>query len=202
MINFTFQDVSNYIFSIAPLLIAWFFVMGSIFNNTIAKGLIYLVGVLVVIISTAGLKRLFKTTKPNTWADTCQTFSIPLIDSNFSAPDFNSMLLAFTTMYVLMPMAYGATKLNALLIVMLSTFIVGNAVTRYNLGCNNIFDIILGVILGGVIGIIWFYIWWSSDNKELLFMDTLNSNNVMCDRPSEQKFKCAVYKNGQLIKNL
>jgi hypothetical protein len=28
------------------------------------------------------------------------------------------------------------------------------------------------------------------------------SNNVVCSRPKKQTFKCAVYKNGELIKNL
>ena len=35
--------------------------------------------------------------------------------------------------------------------------------------------------------------------KEFLYFNELGSNNVVCKRPSEQTFKCSVYKNGELI---
>ena len=68
--------------------------------------------------------------------------------------------------------------------------------------CNNLTDIFIGNLLGSGLGVGYFFAFWSSNNKKLLFIDNLDSNKVMCNRPSKQTFKCAVYKNGQLIKNL
>lgn len=45
-------------------------------------------------------------------------------------------------------------------------------------------------------------IWISKSNPNLIFFSERESNNVICDKPSRQTFKCSVYKNGQLIKTL
>ena len=38
--------------------------------------------------------------------------------------------------------------------------------------------------------------------ESLLFFNDLTSNNVVCKRPTNQTFKCSVYKNGQVIQDL
>ena len=80
--------------------------------------------------------------------------------------------------------------------------VIGNGVTRVSQGCNNIIDIIIGNILGAGLGAGYFFAFWATNNRNLLFTDSIASNNVTCNRPSKQTFKCAVYKNGQLVKNL
>ena len=37
--------------------------------------------------------------------------------------------------------------------------------------------------------------------SSLLYFDEFISNNVVCSRPTEQTFRCSVYKNGELISN-
>jgi hypothetical protein len=62
-----------------------------------------------------------------------------------------------------------------------------------------------GIVLGSFIGIIWGLFWYfliQGQNNELLYYDDLLSNKVACSRPSQQKFKCSVYKNGELLKTL
>ena len=36
--------------------------------------------------------------------------------------------------------------------------------------------------------------------EKYLFFSNTDSNNVMCDKPSSTKFKCVVYKNGEIVK--
>lgn len=202
MLNLSFSDIFRYLMSLAPLFIAFFLIMGSVMNQDV-KGLVYLGGILIVAILTIGFKRLFRVAPPQSYsAERCQVFNLPPMITDFSAPDFNSMFLSFTTMYLIMPMIYKATPVNALLIIMMILFIVGNGITRKMMGCNNIMDILIGNLLGSGLGIAYFFAFWASGNQKLLFIDSLDSNNVMCNRPSKQTFKCAVYKNGQLIKNL
>ena len=202
MLNLSFTDIFRYSMSLTPLFITCFLIMGSVLNQDV-KGLVYLGGILIVAILTIGFKRLFRIAKPVLYnAETCQVFNLPPLITEFSAPDFNSMFLSFTTMYLIMPMAYGAAQMNALLIIILGVFILGNGVTRYMMKCNNLTDILVGNFLGSGLGGGYFFAFWASGNKKLLFTDNLDSNKVMCNRPSKQTFKCSVYKNGQLIKNL
>ena len=55
------------------------------------------------------------------------------------------------------------------------------------------------VILGILFGTVWVTIFWSAGKKDLLFYNELASNNVVCNKPSKQTFKCSVYKNGEII---
>lgn len=202
MLNLSFTDIFRYCMSLAPLFITCFLIMGSVLNQDV-KGLVYLGGILIVAILTVGFKRLFRVRPPTDYnQEQCQVFNLPPLVTEFSAPDFNSMFLSFTTLYLLMPMAYGASQMNALLIIILIIFIIGNGATRYLTKCNNLMDILIGNLLGSGLGVGYFFAFWATNNKKLLFIDDLNSNNVVCNRPSKQTFKCAVYKNGQLIKNL
>ena len=45
-----------------------------------------------------------------------------------------------------------------------------------------------GSFFGGVLG-----------HKDLLFYNEIISNNVICNRPAKQTFKCQVYKGGELV---
>jgi len=39
-------------------------------------------------------------------------------------------------------------------------------------------------------------------NPELTFFSNTTTNNVTCNKKSNKKFVCSVYKNGQLVKNI
>lgn len=205
MLNLSFFDIFRYFMSLTPLFITCFLVLVSILNQN-AKGLVYIGGLLMVAVFTLGLKQLFRSVgrqRPADYlAETCQVFNLPAIATDVSTPDFNSMFLSFTTMYLAMPMALQATPVNAILLVMMGIFIIGNGITRISQKCNWPLDIVVGNLIGGSLGVAYFYIFWATNNKNLLFIDDLSSNNVTCSRPSKQTFKCAVYKNGQIIKNL
>ncbi len=83
----------------------------------------------------------------------------------------------------------------------MSIFIIGNGITRVMIGCNNKIDMAIGNLIGGGLGVGYFFAFWATNNKNMLFIDDVTSNKVSCNRPSKQTFKCAVYKNGELIKN-
>ena len=68
--------------------------------------------------------------------------------------------------------------------------------------CTNPVGVIFGLILGLVIGTIYYVIIKGSGNELLLYNTDFISNKVACSRPSKQQFKCAVYKNGELLRNL
>ena len=42
----------------------------------------------------------------------------------------------------------------------------------------------------------------TSSAESAFFITNLNSNKATCSRTKEQQFKCAVYKNGELLKTI
>ena len=70
-------------------------------------------------------------------------------------------------------------------------------------GCSNIKSILLGSLIGVVTGFILFTIFSSDQNiKQYLYYDSLSSNKVACLRPTKQKFKCNVLRNGEIITSI
>lgn len=202
-VQLNFASIMRYIMSGSPIFIACFLLLGSILNQDV-KGLVYIGFVLIVAVLSVGFKQLFKSPPPAGYnPDVCQVFNLPPMITQYSNPDFNSLFLAFTTTYLVLPMIYGAAPLNALLIIILGMLMIGNGFTRKITGCNFVSDILVGNLLGIGLGIGFFFaLWAKKENRHLLFTDSIASNRVSCSRPSKQTFKCAVYKNGQLIKNL
>lgn len=207
-IEFTFSNLAKFMISMSPLFITSFLILGSILDQQFAKGIVYIGGVLILAVITLGIKLLFKKARPTTDegynTDNCQIFSLQ--DTNpikmYSLPDFNSMFLAFTTAYLILPMIKNNSQVNPLLIIVLGVFIIGNGITRVRNHCNTILDIVVGNLVGTGLGVGYFFIFWATNHRDMLFIDEMTSNNVICNRPSKQTFKCAVYKNGQIIKNL
>ena len=197
----TIGNIFRYLMSLTPLFIISFLLMVSVLNQNV-KGLVYLGGILIVTVITIGLKRAFQLSPPEGIDANCMMFEWPEFINQYSAPDFSSMFLSFTMMYLTLPMAYKAAPLNIFLIILMLFFTVGNAATRLYYKCNNIIDIVIGNLVGAGLGVGYFFAFWASNNKKLLFIDDIASNNVSCKSPSKQTFKCAVYKNGQLVKNL
>ena len=68
--------------------------------------------------------------------------------------------------------------------------------------CNDFIDIISGAFIGFLLGTLQFVILHYSGHDSLLYFNDFVSDNTICERPKKQTFKCAVYKNGQLVKNL
>ena len=65
--------------------------------------------------------------------------------------------------------------------------------------CNSMIGIVVGTLIGIAGGVGWFYLLYSQGYEGSLYFGETMSNNAVCTRPSSQKFRCDVYKNGQLI---
>ena len=118
--------------------------------------------------------------------------------NEYDTPSFNTMWLSFTLFYLLMPMVY-ISSVNIGIVLFVSALLTIDAVTKFMRGCTQLSGIGLGFIVGGLLGLLWFILMYSSGNKNLLYFNLESSDNVMCSRPSKQTFKCSVYRNGQVI---
>lgn len=207
-LEFSFFSIFQLLGAISPILLGFLLVAGSIFNNNI-KGFIYLGGVLVAsminILIGRAIGRRYDGSDPTTSASPeikqCQIFNNPLNPNDYTTPAYNSFFIAFTLAYLLLPMIYNKEMNYYLFSFILFLFLV-DAVTKIMKKCNDLIDITVGAFVGFILGTLQFVAIHYSGNDSLLFFNDFVSNNTVCSRPQKQTFKCAVYKNGELIKNL
>ena len=120
---------------------------------------------------------------------------------------FGLYLLSFTLFYFLTPMILltidsGTDSINYLIILFFMCYMLLDLSVKKQIGCltkitnvgivGNFFS---GVLLGaGLSALI-----YSSPIRNLLFVNELSGNKEVCSMPSQQQFKCRVYKNGELV---
>ena len=193
--NFSLIDVLSGISLISPFLLAFLMVMISVINSNL-KGLIYLLGLVILFFIILGFQYLLKYPNEKT-NGFCNLFSI----TQYSVPSFNSALYLYTIMYVLLPMI-NMDMVNFPLIIVFLIFYISDSVIKYTNKCSPIMGIIMGSFFGFIFGIMWFVLIRASGETGLLYYDDLVSNKISCSRPTKQNFKCKVYKNGELIQTM
>jgi len=142
---------------------------------------------------------------PEKLPDVC---SIGLINT-FIPEDvlFGTYLLSFTLFYFLTPMILLSidTKsdlINYLILLFFVCYIFLDLAIKKQLGCDKkiksvdvIGNIFSGILLGGGLS----SLIYTSPISYLLFINETSSNKEVCSMPTDQKFKCRVYKNGELV---
>ena len=118
-----------------------------------------------------------------------------------SVPSFNSVIIAYTIAYLIGPMIIN-NAVNYLLVIFLFVLLLIDSFSRVTHNCTTPMGVVFGVILGLFIGGIYILMLKSSGYDYLLYNDDFISNKVACSKPNKQQFKCAVYKNGELLRNI
>ncbi len=171
-------------------------IMISVFNQDV-KGLIYLGGILIAVFITVGMKNMIKVQADNP-AYTCDIFDLPGNASHYTVPALNSVLIAFTMAYLIKPMT-DYNQMNYSIFISLSILFIIDGITKITNKCTPPLGVIAGGIIGYVFGVVYYSLLKTTGNQKFLYLNELKSNNVVCSKPSQQQFKCSVYKNGQLI---
>ena len=202
-IQLSFGNILQLLGILSPLILSAFFVISSISNGNL-KWVMYLAGViLLMVLFTIITFTVDMKYDPNSSAlasGVCNFIQMPFGLSEYSAPSFNSTLLGFMFAYIYMPMLQN-NNYNIVLLSIIGVLFCIDAVTKVRFGCTPIFGILLGGFFGWVIGYLWYSFMVVSGNNSLLYFND-ESNSQICSRPRKQTFKCAVYKNGEIIKNL
>ena len=63
-------------------------------------------------------------------------------------------------------------------------------------------DLVLNVLLGAASSALIVTLMYAGGSGKYLFFNEVSSDKEMCYQPSEQTFKCAVYKDGELVSEL
>ena len=118
----------------------------------------------------------------------------------FDNPNLSSSFIAFTAAYLLLPMIYNK-QMNWMVLLFLIILFIIDVFTKITNGCTQAPGVFTGLLVGLILGSLWYSLLQASGNLKLTYFNEFISNNVVCSRPQKQTFKCAVYKNGELIKN-
>jgi len=194
--NFNLVNVFQSFSYVSPLLLGFFLVMLSAFNKD-AKGIVYLGGVLIFSFFSILIKPLIGSKTSLDASVTCNLFDIGY--SNYNSPAFYSVFIAFTFAYLMMPMITNNTHNYYVLLCLIVLFFI-DAFAKYYNRCTTPMGIFLGGLIGILSGIIYWAMLYYTESEKLLYFQPETSNNVVCNRPSKQTFRCKVYKNGKLIK--
>lgn len=196
--KFTPLNIVLFISYISPVLLGFFLVMSSMFNQD-AKGLFYLLGVIAATGIGIILRNVFKE-KGETPA-ICNLIDIPGANSGgFTTPIFSTLIVAFTFTYLGIPMF--ATGANVPVLISLITLMFMDILINFYQKCGGVGNLMISTVCGAALGIGYYYlINLMSDGKQTYFSD-LPSNQVVCRKPKSETYKCRVYKNGRLLKTL
>jgi hypothetical protein len=196
----TFTNIFQFLSGISPFLLGFFLVMSSVFNQNV-KGIIYLAGVILASMINILLMNLIGQKSFPQESLSCNLIDLPFGSSMYNSPALTSVFIGFTIAYLFLPMNHH-NEMNYILLISLFALFVIDGVTKVINYCTNVSGIVLGGLIGGLLGSVWYSIFHISGNDSLLFFDEMISNKVVCKKPSKQKFKCSVYKNGELVKIL
>lgn len=181
---------------ISPYVLIGFFALHSIFNTNF-KGVVYLFGVMILLFISSGIFKTFDlglNTDSNN--QICTGFFGTPMFSDKSIP-FGVLIYTFTFCYLLLPMIKTSSMNFPLLMSLLLILCVDIAIQFY-FSCVNSTGIIMTMIIGILVGIMWSSFILYSDSDLAYHVDFISDKQV-CSIPSQQKFKCKVYKNGELI---
>ena len=197
--QFTLESFVEFIAAISSLFIGTFFILISVFNQDI-KAFIYLAGAFFTylisgFIFSPFLEGLIPDQSQRSFV--CDIVQFPFADS-VSEPSLNQLFLGFTTSYLATPM-FLYDQLNYPLMIFFIILLFFDGYYRSKYKCNSMIGITLGALLGVAGGIAWFYLLYTQGYESMLYFGETLSNNAVCTRPTAQKFRCDVYKNGQLI---
>ena len=195
-----FSNMLQFFAAISPLLLTFFLVMISIFNSDI-KGLVYLGGILIASLINLIILNTLKVKSQTLIPPGCNLIEFPFNLNEYVSPAFNSMFISFTLAYLVIPMKY-ISSINYPVLIFITGLLVLDGATKIMGGCTTFGGVALGTLLGFTLGIIYFILLYSTDHKDLLFFNAEPSNNIICSRPKKQQFKCVVYKNGEVLKEL
>ena len=195
-----FSNLLQFFAAISPLLLTFFLVMISIFNSDI-KGLVYLGGILIASLINLLLLNTLKVKSAVLIPPNCNLIEFPFNLNEYIAPAFNSMFISFTLAYLYMPMKY-VSGINYPVLMSVLGILVLDGATKIMGGCTSFTGVGLGTLVGLSLGLAYFGLIYGSGHEDLLFFNGEPSNNVVCSRPKKQQFKCVVYKNGEVLKEL
>jgi hypothetical protein len=181
----------------SPLVVAIIILsMSFIFQNF--KGIIYFIW-LIVFVSCRGF--IFELMDFNKYNFVENNICTMVQFSKYSNSGFSIFFIMFSLVYICGPMIKNRI-VNWWMLSAFLFYLSLDILTRFRMGCFNdnwLAEIGLNLLLGAAFGILTLWGMYLAKLQDHLFFNETSSTKDMCSMPSNQTFKCSVYKNGELI---
>lgn len=189
---------------LAPFILVCFFTLASIFNYDF-KGLVYLVGLIFSCFITTMVGNVVDEFIPGPIGPPdgiCNSISIGGA-ANFSKLPLGQTVFGFTFAYIMSAIFMNGNIVNNNIptFVFFPVLILFDMWWNVKYGCNTIWQLIVSAGLGIGGGFAWGGIINATKSDTLKYFSGVNNNEV-CSKASKQSFKCTVFKNGKMIKQI
>lgn len=126
--------------------------------------------------------------------------------SEYGNPTFSSFVIAFTIMYISLPM-FMNNNINYFVFSILIVYFFMDVFIKVFKKCITSYqDLVVNILFGLSLGATIVSLMYIGGSGQYLFFDGSSSsfisnetNGIKCNMPTKQTFKCSVYKNGQLV---
>ena len=197
-LKMTFANILDLFATLAPFLLGFFLVMASVFAQNI-KGIVYIGGVLIASVLNMPIMSLIGSPIDPEAPATCQVFdTTSVLVSGYNSPSPSTLFVSFTAAYLILPMIFNGQMNYAVLATLLGLLCL-DMITKVMSKCTTAAGAVMGAMVGFVFAAAWYAAFEAAGLSSLMYFNELSSNRVLCQKPSTSTFKCAVYKNGELV---
>jgi hypothetical protein len=170
--------------------------MSFIFQNF--KGLIYL-GFLIGCCVVRNFVYMMSGAEP---VVNDRTICTSIQYSKYGNPTFSAFVFAFTIMYLSFPMFSNGSVNYWVFISLITYFFMDIFIKIYKNCIIKTGDLFLNILLGMSSAALIVTLMYAGGSGKYLFFNEMSSDKEMCYQPSEQTFRCKMYRDGQLISEL
>jgi hypothetical protein len=170
--------------------------MSFIFQNF--KGLIYL-GFLIGCCVVRNFVYMMSGAEP---VVNDRTICTSIQYSKYGNPTFSAFVFAFTIMYLSFPMFSNGSVNYWVFISLITYFFMDIFIKIYKNCIIKTGDLFLNILLGMSSAALIVTMMYAGGSGKYLFFNEMSSDKEMCYQPSEQTFRCSVFKDGTLISEL
>lgn len=179
---------------LAPFVLVCFFSLSSLLNQDF-KGIVYLVGLIFACFSTIMVGNILPL--PSFGAElrpeVCNILSINQ-SGDFSKLPLSQTVFSYTLFYLLIPIIdQKLAKQNIPTLVFFPILILFDIAWNIQNTCYRFEQLFASLFLGGVFGLSWGYLIYSTKNPSLQYL-VGPKNNEVCSKPTKQMFKCKTSK--------
>ena len=199
--KFWLLNTFKFLAYIAPFLFGFSLITISAMNGTYLQPIIYF-GILALTMMLLSQIKLNKDMPiPADFNEICKTWGWNFFDDAYYRPSLGTYFIVFSVFYTLIPMIINQTFniffILYIICVFLLDFIFNFSINNCYTMSSYIISIFAGTLIGGLSSS-----FINTTNPELVYFGLSPSNNEVCGKVSNKNFKCSVYKNGQLIRQL
>lgn len=174
----------------------------TLLNGNIVASAIYLASVFLLILIGKGVSLIFRDTNALQFGKQSYFCNFLHPGEYYSYPSLSTMLISFTATYIISSIYFSNNTPSVFMYVLFGLLFVLDWFTKTNGNCTTNTSVLLSLIVSISTGLLLSWVLKVSELKRYYIFSDNESNKAVCSRPKKTQFKCNVYKNGNLVRNV